>query len=132
MTRDHSTRPTTGSTVRFLRRVDGISHLVLGPVALGAVRPAARVLGVPERRLAAFLAAFTAYGGVVVACSRPAQDPARLFGVVTAGNVAFLICVLTSGVRHRLTRTGLVAHVAVAASAMAVGVRALTASRRRR
>ena len=120
------------STAQFLREVDGISHVVLGPVALLAVRPIANRIGVPTRRLAGFLAAFIAYGGLVLAYSQPGPDQnraCRLFAVATVGNATFLACVIGSFTRNDLTKPGIALHAATAASAVVVGARAVSALR---
>ena len=87
---------------RLLRRVDGVPHVVLGPLLLAAVRPLERVTGVPQRTLTAILVPFTAYGAVVVVATheRGTPVPPWLVPVAVAVNVAAVV-VGSAGLRDR-------------------------------
>ena len=115
---------------RLLRRVDGVPHVVLGPVLLAAVSPLERVTGVPRGTLTAILVPFTAYGVVVVAATRERDTsvPSWLVPLAVAANTGALV-VGSAGLRHR----GLTPWGRVASGGLALGaVRVLQALRRPR
>ena len=118
-------------TARLVRAVDGVAHLALGPVALLAAGPLAAGTGVPPARLRWFLGGFTAYGGWVLTCARPEEDPTDVLVVAVVGNTAFVACVTASLVVHDLTPAGRLLHLGSLGSALLVGGSAAHALRAR-
>ncbi len=104
----------------LLRNVDGVPHVVLGPLVLLGHKQMADAIGVPRQALLVFAAAFTLYGVVVLVGLRPASVPGWLMVTAVLGNAAFLMAVMLSNAVHDLTVAGRWAHVLVLLSGAAV------------
>jgi hypothetical protein len=116
--------PDVDPRITLLRRVDGLAHVVLGPLLLAALAPLERVTGVPRATLTAVLAPFTIYGFVVVAATRKrhASTPPWLVPLAVAVN-ASAVAVGSAGLKRRgTTRWG-----RGAAGGLAIGGRARAA-----
>jgi hypothetical protein len=102
----------------LLRRVDGVPHVVLGPLLLAAVVPLERLTGVPRGAMTAILVPFTAYGVVVVAAThkRNSAIPPWLVPLAVVVNIAAVV-VGSAG----LTRRGLAPWGRVAGGGLALG-----------
>lgn len=102
----------------LLRRIDGVPHVVLGPLLLAAVVPLERISGVPRRTLATVLVPFTAYGALVVAGTqqRATPTPSWLIPLGVAANVAAAVVGSLGVTRRASTPVG-----RVAAAGLAIG-----------
>lgn len=112
----------------LLRNVDGLPHVVLGPVLLMKVEPLERRTGVPRRVLAAVLLPLTAYGLAVVAGTRrlDAPSPRWLLPLAVTANTAAVVAGPVAVTHRHLTLLGRMAGGGLAAG----GVRVLMALRR--
>ena len=101
----------------LLRRVDGIPHVVLGPVLLVASAPLARWTGASRSTLAAVLVPFTAYGAAVVAgtAGQAGSPPRWLVPLAVTANAAAVGAGTVAAVRADLTPLGRVAGAGLAA-----------------
>lgn len=116
------------SRATLLRRVDGIPHVVLGPLLLTVLAPLARLTGASRSTLAAILVPFTAYGVVVVAGTQEldASPPRWLVPLAVGANTAAVVVGLAAVARRDLTPPGRLAGGGLAAG----GARLLLALRR--
>ncbi len=117
----------TDGRAGLLRRVDGVPHIVIGPLLLAALTVLERLTGVSRSTLAKFLVAFTAYGAVVVVATDDLSvpPPRWLVPLATTANVAAVAVGSAAVARRDLTRLGRLAGGALAAG----GVRMLLALR---
>jgi hypothetical protein len=111
----------------LLRRVDGVPHVVLGPLLLVALAPLERLTGASRGTLAAILVPFTAYGVLVVAGTQePGAPPPRwLVPLAVTANAAAVVVGSAALTRRDLTPLGRLAGGGLAAG----GVRLLLALR---
>lgn len=109
----------------LLRRVDGVPHVVLGPLLLAGLTPLERFTGASRGTLAAILVPFTAYGVVVVAGTQKpgAPSPPWLVPLAVAANTAAVVVGAAAVTRRDLTPLGRLAGGGLAAG----GVRLLLA-----
>lgn len=105
---------------RSLFWIDGIGHLVLGPIALFFLFPLANVLGISALAAFVFFVAFTVYGPVIVLVHSYALDIRPLWITATVGNALFLVTVALSILVHSLPAVSLVVHLLALASALGV------------
>lgn len=112
----------------LLLRVDGVPHLVVGPLLMAAVSPIESLTGVPRRTLAAFQTTFTAYGLLVVAGTwrRHTPAPGWLMPVAATANSAAVLAGASAMARRDFSLAGRLAGVGLAAG----GIRMLFALRR--
>ena len=113
--------------VALLRRIDGVPHVILGPLMLAGLTPLERLTGASRRTLAAIVVPFTAYGAVVVAGTQGpgAPPPPWLVPVAATANTAAVLVGCAAVTRRRLTPLGRLAGGGLAAG----GVRLLLALR---
>lgn len=112
----------------LLRNVDGLPHVIIGPVLLWKREPLERWTGVPKKALTAILLPFTAYGIAVVAGTQrlDAPSPRWLLPLAVTANSAAIAAGLAAATHGRLTLLGRLAGGGLAAG----GVRVLMALRR--
>lgn len=101
----------------LLRRVDGVPHVVLGPLLLAALTPLERLTGASRGTLVSILVPFTAYGvGVVAGTQKPDAPPAQwLVPLAVTANTAAFIVGLAAATRRDLTPLGRLAGAGLAA-----------------
>jgi len=92
----------------LLRRVDGLPHVVLGPLLLAGLTPLERLTGASRAGLVAFLVPFTAYGVVVVVGTRKPGSPPPQWLVPSAvtANIAAVMVGSAAVARRRPTPLG--------------------------
>lgn len=119
----------SAGSLLLLRRVDGLSHVALGPPLLAAASPLARLTGVSVGTVVAVLVPFTAYGFAVVVGTRDtsAPPPRWLVPLAVAANFSAVGLGATAAARDELTAAGRLCGVGLAVG----GVRMLVALRRR-
>lgn len=112
----------------MLRLVDGVPHVILGPLLLTLLAPLERFTGASRRQLALILVPFTGYGLVVVAATHDpgAATPQWLIPVALTANTAALVVGAAAMTRRGLTPLGRSAGAGLAAG----GVLMLLALRR--
>jgi len=111
----------------LLRRVDGLPHVILGPLLLAGLTPLERSTGASRSSLVAILVTFTAYGVVVVAGThKPGSPPPQwLVPLAVTANIAGVVVGSAAVTRRGLTPLGRLAGGGLAAG----GVRLLVALR---
>lgn len=111
----------------MLRHVDGVPHIVLGPMLLAVLTPLERSTGAPRGVLRAILVPFTAYGAAVVVATRDVEAPLPrwLIPLAITANSAAVVVGMAGLTRRRLTLPGRLAGGGLAAG----GVRMLLALR---
>ena len=91
---------------RLLRHVDGLPHVVVGPLLLVFTVPLARALGLDAVALMVFLVLLTAYGVVVLWGLRAERVPGWLAVIAVIANGLFLAAIVTSLAVSDLTSWG--------------------------
>lgn len=106
----------------LLRRVDGLPHVVLGPLLLAVLTPLERLTGASRGTLAAILVPFTAYGFVVVAGTQDprAPSPQWLVPLAVTANTAAVVVGFQARTRQDLTPLGRLAGGGLAAGGVCV------------
>jgi hypothetical protein len=120
----------TDRRARLLRRVDGLPHVVLGPLLLAGLRPLERLTGASRGSLAAILVPFTAYGVVVVVGTQNlgSPPPRWLVPLAVTANIVAVVVGSAAVARPSLTPLGRLAGGGLAAGGMRL-LRALRAPR---
>jgi hypothetical protein len=109
--------------VDLLHRVDGIPHVVLGPVLLVLAPLLGPALGVPVAALAGFLVAFVGYGALVLVLTSDGRGAAGLPVLAVKANLACLAAALLAQGAYDLTPLGSVVATLLAGSSAVVAWR---------
>ena len=101
----------------LMRRVDGVPHVVLGPLLLAGLTPLEGSTGASRRTLAAILVPFTAYGvAIVKGTQKPeAPPPQWLVPLAVTANAAAVAVGSAAVTRRGLTPPGRLAGGGLAA-----------------
>lgn len=107
------------SALQVLFWIDGIGHLVLGPLAFIFSQDLSEIVGIPADRLEQFFVLFTLYGFWAVFAPKKFSDKTAIIGGLIA-NGLFIVLIMLSAAVHSLSLLSLFLHVAVIVSAITV------------